>query len=460
MKKLETFCLEDNSDDDSLDQTHHISIQTEIKYKQVRDIATKIILCYAIDFDLPIISFLQYLQFVRVLNSEDTISIEATKPLIKQLLNIKELDMIIRDTHLNDILNQTYSLNQLNSITQNFENKYKHYLQKSQPSNICQMTKIIYNQREKVKEKLEKLFQDQNLKEFIQKGQEQLKKVPLETWKNNKKDYEEQQLPIAQTFLNLNRIKKYLDEKKEQETYATGKMNRKKNQMIRIVRKIIKKRRPKTQNEKFCTQVHSRRFIKRIFQLLLSRQESYPEIFYCLTVKFEKKTADKIQFTLNNRFKTYIENDTYIHNLLNEELIKKGYNPVKLNTEQVNLEDFYQCFNLDLQPQEVSEAKIVYEMIVQVYEQKELHRLRLYPIFNCTKFTFLEQQMSQIDTINKYQTPQFLKFKSIVEDIKYYLDTNKLQIEKEAQALKQNQVQQTTEKQQNTKEKLETKVES
>ncbi|CAD8064770.1 unnamed protein product [Paramecium primaurelia] len=99
-------------------------------------------------------------------------------------------------------------------------------------------------------------------------------------------------------------------------------------------------------------------------------------------------------------------------------------------------------------------------MIVQVYEQKELHRLRLYPIFNCTKFTFLEQQMSQIDTINKYQTPQFLKFKSIVEDIKYYLDTNKLQIEKEAQALKQNQVQQTTEKQQNTKEKLETKVES
>lgn len=33
MKKLETFCLEDNSDDDSLDQTHHISIQTEIKYK-------------------------------------------------------------------------------------------------------------------------------------------------------------------------------------------------------------------------------------------------------------------------------------------------------------------------------------------------------------------------------------------------------------------------------------------
>ena len=56
----------------------------------------------------------------------------------------------------------------------------------------------------------------------------------------------------------------------------------------------------------------------------------------------------------------------------------------------MNMSVYFPCFELDLQRQEISEAKIVYDMIVAVYEQKEQHRLRLLPIFQCEKYTFLE----------------------------------------------------------------------
>lgn len=51
---------------------------------------------------------------------------------------------------------------------------------------------------------------------------------------------------------------------------------------------------------------------------------------------------------------------------------------------------FFHCFDLSLTPKEVSEAKVVYDMIVEVYAHKEEDRLRLYEIFTSGKFKFLE----------------------------------------------------------------------